>query len=164
FRGESVFVTFAVSDAEITLRDVFTLTVPEAFLLALACVIYLGGTVYANRHLWASVALGGLAVAFVLAWNRLPSGKILPAVSPLWFDELADLVRMTAYFGGALLLLLFWEEVNDERAADFHACVLILIAGLSLLGASNDLITMFLALELISIPTYVLLYLPRSGG
>src|SRR5262249_40063825 len=74
------------------------------------------------------------------------------------------LVRMTAYGGGAILLLLFWEEVSDEQAADFHACVLILIAGLSLLGAANDLITIFLALELISIPTYILLYLPRSGA
>jgi len=30
-------------------------------------------------------------------------------------------------------------------------------------GAANELITLFLALELTSIPTYVLLYLPRTG-
>jgi NADH-quinone oxidoreductase subunit N len=159
-----VLFPLAATEAEITLRDIFTLTVPEAFLLTLACVIYLGGTVRANRHLWAAVALGGVGVAFLLFWNRVPSLVIVPTVSPLWPDELADLVRMTAYGGGALLLLLFWNEVSDEQAADFHACVLILIAGLSLLGAANDLITIFLALELISIPTYILLYLPRSGA
>src|SRR5947209_5686804 len=119
-----------------TLRDVFTLTVPEAFLLALACVMYLGGTVWANRHLWATVSLGGLGVAFLLFWNRVPSGTFLPTVSPLWPDELADLVHIAAFVGGALLVLLFWEEVSDAHAADFHACVLILIAGLSLLGAA----------------------------
>ena len=31
---------------------------------------------------------------------------------------------------------------------------------MSLVGRANDLITLFLALELLSIPTYVLLYLP----
>ena len=31
-------------------------------------------------------------------------------------------------------------------------------------AAANDLITLFLALELISIPTYVLLYLPRHDA
>src|SRR5262245_34929742 len=131
-----------MTDAEISIsmRDVFTLTVPEAFLLALACVIYLGGTVWANRHLWAGVALAGLAVAFLLFWNRVRSGKIIETVSPLWPDELADLVRITAFVGGAILVLLFWEEVKDAQAADFHACVLILMAGLSLLGAANDLI------------------------
>jgi NADH-quinone oxidoreductase subunit N len=33
-------------------------------------------------------------------------------------------------------------------------------AGVSLVGRANDLITLFLALELLSIPTYVMLYLP----
>jgi NADH-quinone oxidoreductase subunit N len=155
---------FAFSDTEVTLRGVFALAVPEAFLLALACVIYLGGTVRANRHLWAAVALAGLGIAFVIFWNRVPSQKYLPTVSPLWPDELADLVREIAFGGGAILTLLFWDEVRDEQAADFHACVLILVAGLSLLGAANDLITIFLALELISIPTYILLYLPRVGA
>src|SRR5262249_42865329 len=46
----------------------------------------------------------------------------------------------------------------------FHACVLVLVAGVSLVGAANDLITLFVALELISIPTYVLIYLPKSGS
>ena len=49
----------------------------------------------------------------------------------------------------------------EKQAADHHACFLIIIAGVSLVGSANDLITMFLALELISIPTYILLYLPR---
>ena len=33
--------------------------------------------------------------------------------------------------------------------------------GSCLTGAANELVTLFLALEVISIPTYVLLYLPR---
>src|SRR5262249_40245576 len=53
-------------------------------------------------------------------------------------------------------------EVPDRTAAEFNACVLLITAGLMLTGAANELITLFLALELVSIPTYVLLYLQRT--
>jgi NADH-quinone oxidoreductase subunit N len=39
--------------------------------------------------------------------------------------------------------------------------LLLIVAGLCLTGSANELVTLFLALELISIPTYVILYLPR---
>ena len=54
-------------------------------------------------------------------------------------------------------------RVRRPPAADFHACLLIATAGFSLVGSANDLIVLFLALELISIPTYVMLYLPRPN-
>src|SRR5262249_38471446 len=49
-------------------------------------------------------------------------------------------------------------------AAEYHGCILVTTAGLCLVGSANDLVTLFLALEMISIPTYVLLYLPRGGA
>src|SRR5439155_2740812 len=82
--------------------------------------------------------------------------------SPLLPDALAQFTRWVALAAGAIYVLLNWNEVRDEVAADFHACFLVLIAGVSLVGAANELIVLFLSLELISIPTYVLLYLPRS--
>ena len=50
---------------------------------------------------------------------------------------------------------------DDTRPSFTPACCCI-VAGTVLTGAANDLITLFLRLELISIPTYVLLYLPRA--
>src|SRR5205807_3232900 len=63
--------------------------------------------------------------------------------------------------GGVVLVLFSWDEVPDRYAAEYHACLLLIVAGVCLTGAANELVTLFLALELISIPTYVLLYLPR---
>jgi NADH-quinone oxidoreductase subunit N len=146
-----------------SLRHVFALAIPEAFLLVAACLIYLGGTVRASRSLWASAALTSLLLAFWLFWKQEPPADFAVSVSALTPDRLSGLVHILAYAGGVLLLFLFWNDVPDERSADFFACLLILVAGLSLVGGANDLLTMFLALELISIPTYVLLYLPRSG-
>jgi NADH-quinone oxidoreductase subunit N len=60
-----------------------------------------------------------------------------------------------------LLALLVWNQIDDAHAAEIHACLLTILIGVQLAAAANDLVTLFLALELVSIPTYVLLYLPR---
>src|SRR5207248_7252692 len=79
----------------------------------------------------------------------------------LVLDRLALLTKAVALVGGIVLVLVSWNEVPDRQSAEYHACLLLMIAGLCLTGAANELVTLFLALELISIPTYVLLYLPR---
>src|SRR5207253_852200 len=63
-----------------------------------------------------------------------------------------------------VLLLVSWDEVPDRQAAEYYACLLLIIAGLCLTGSANELVTLFLSLEIISIPTYVLLYLPRHDN
>ncbi|HEY1380762.1 MAG TPA: proton-conducting transporter membrane subunit, partial [Gemmataceae bacterium] len=148
-----------------TLRGVFRFVVPEAVLLAVACVLFLGGTVRGgSRHVWGGVALAGLAAAALaaLAQPRLPTAELVPTVSSIWPDALAHFTRVVALVGGAVLVLLSWDEVPDAVAAEYHGCLLLIAAGTSLTGLSNELITLFTALELISIPTYVLLYLPRT--
>jgi NADH-quinone oxidoreductase subunit N len=59
-----------------------------------------------------------------------------------------------------ILVLMTWPEVREGIATEYYACLLIAGAGASFVGRANDLITLFLSLELLSIPTYVLLYLP----
>ena len=146
-----------------TLKSVFALVVPETVLVIAACAIFLGGTVRSGRALWATAALISIAAAaLALVFAPRPDFAVLiPTVSPVWPDRLAFLTRILALVGGAALVLLSWDEVPDTQAADLHGCLLLITAGTSLVGSANELITLFLALELISIPTYVLLYLPR---
>ncbi len=147
------------------LKSIFRLVVPEAVLLLFSFVLFLGATARrSSRHVWAAVALLGLAAAAVAV--ALTRESILPAtagtVSVVWPDTLTFLVRVIALAGGAVLVLLSWNEVPDAVAGEYHACLLLITAGTSLTAAANELITLFLALELVSIPTYVLLYLPRA--
>jgi NADH-quinone oxidoreductase subunit N len=85
-------------------------------------------------------------------------------VSPVANSRLALFLRVLALAGGAVLVLTSWKEVPDETASEFHACLLLITAGVGLTGAANELITLFLSLELVSIPTYILLYLPRGDA
>ena len=145
------------------LAGVFAYLYPEMILAATACVLFLGGTVKACRHLWASVALAGLVVALlalVLTPTPLQSREVIFG-NPVIFDALGNLVRTIAIAGGIVLILFAWNELSDRQAADHHACLLVIIAGVGMTALANDLVTLFLALELISIPTYILLYLPR---
>jgi NADH-quinone oxidoreductase subunit N len=147
-----------------TLQQVFHLAVPEAALVGVACILFVLSTLrIASRNTAGVLALAGLALAAALHFTDEPPTGMIRTVTPLLADSLATFVRVTALATGAVLVLFCWNECDDRRAADFHACLLTATAGLSLVGAANDLIVLFLALELISIPTYVMLYLPRAN-
>src|SRR5262249_22544531 len=142
--------------------------IPEVVLGVGACVLFLGGTWRAGRYLWGAVALLALA-GCGLALGLTPhgpsssgaAGRAATFAAPLVFDSLALFLKIISLVGGAILVLASWDEMPDDQAADYHACLLIIVAGLFFTAEANDLITLFLALELVSIPTYVLLYLPR---
>jgi len=144
---------------------------PEAILGVAACVFFLGGTWRHDKNLWGALALLALAGAGLAVWYNPPlryentdQGRAALFAGPVLLDNLTWLIRIVSLVGGALLVLLSWDELPDDQAAEFHACLLIIVAGLGLTAAANDLVTLFLSLELVSIPTYVLLYLPRSDS
>ncbi|MFO0927065.1 MAG: NADH-quinone oxidoreductase subunit N [Gemmataceae bacterium] len=61
-------------------------------------------------------------------------------------------------------MLLGWDEAGDEYAGEYHGSLLLIVAGIGLTGAANDLITLFLAAELVSIPTYPALHGPATAA
>ena len=145
------------------LTGCYQLIFPEMLLILAACVLFIGATFRANRHLWATLSLVTLAGAFFLLIGGNPPTPTGAAAysSPVTLDPFAYLIKGIALVSGALLVLFSWEEVKNRQAAEYYACLLLIIAGVCLTAAANDLITLFIALELISIPTYVILYLPR---
>jgi NADH-quinone oxidoreductase subunit N len=148
-----------------TLVNVFALIVPEIILVAGACVLFIGATFQGGRSRWAAIALVTLLLAGGALWYPSTSNlSIAPKAAAVMADPFAFFVKVLAIAGGLVLLLLSWDEVPDRQAAEYHGCLLLIIAGVCLTGAANDLITLFLALELVSIPTYVLLYLPRHDS
>jgi NADH-quinone oxidoreductase subunit N len=147
----------------------FVYVVPEAILGLTACVLFLGSTVRRSRDLWGAVALVGLAFATLAeCFGPDPSYKTEDGArawlfaAPLVFDLLTGLVRMVVFVGAGVLVLMNWDEVDDAHAGEFHACLLLIAAGVTLSSAANELVTLFLALELVSIPTYILLYLTKA--
>jgi NADH-quinone oxidoreductase subunit N len=147
-----------------TLKGVFRLVLPEIVLVGTACAVFLLGCLYNRRWLWFLFSLAGVVAAAIVAGvmaRRAP--EQLPAlltVAPIIPDHAAAFVRWVAIVSAFVFLFVTWPEVDRTNAAEYYGCLLVSVAGVSLVGRANDLITLFLALELLSIPTYILLYLP----
>lgn len=149
------------------LRDAIELVLPEVALLATVCVMLFGSAFLVSdrgeaqaglRHRWGWLALTGLSVALYLWWYSTPQPLDL---GPFRCDELTWYVRGLNLAAGLILVLLNWNQADDSRAGENQAFLLTILAGVNFVAAANDLTSLFLALELISIPTYLFLLMPR---
>jgi NADH-quinone oxidoreductase subunit N len=143
-----------------TLKGVFRLAVPEIALLGTACLMFLFGCLYNRRWLWFLVSLMGVGLAMVLAGTVPTEMPPVVTAAPLVPDAAAAFVRWVALVSALVLVCLSWAETDRTNASEYYACLLTIAAGAALAGRANDLVTLFLALELLSIPTYIMLYLP----
>lgn len=149
------------------LNHAASLVAPEIVLLATVCVMFLVGPFLVGptgqaaagvRHRWGGLALAALGTAWLIWFNSTAASG---SGGPFTADALAWFARGLSLSLGGLLVLVLWNQVDDTHAAEAHACLLAIIAGANLVAAANDLVGLFLALELVSIPTYVLLYIVR---
>ena len=76
----------------------------------------------------------------------------------LRLDELTLILTILFCVAGVATILLSWRHVAPREAAhgEYHALLLTSIAGMIVLVAAQNLVTVFLGLELLSIPLYVL--------
>jgi len=144
-----------------------SLIAPEIVLLLTVCCMFLTGPFLVTdtgqaaerlRYRWGGLSLLALGTAWLIWFNTGP--KVVTG-GPFVADDLVWFTRGLSLTMGAVLTLVLWNQIDDGHAAEAHACLLTIIVGTNLVAASNDLVSMFLSLEMVSIPTYVLLYLPR---
>jgi NADH-quinone oxidoreductase subunit N len=138
--------------------------IPEMMLAMFACVLFLAGAFIPNvqRSSWGITALAGLLLALLAL--LIPPAYQPTAGAPFVFDSLAFLTRLIAIISGMVLIGLSWDELPERQLSDYYACLLVIVLGTGLVGAANDLVGLFIALEVVSIPTYILLYLPRHDA
>ena len=76
-------------------------------------------------------------------------------------DDLSFYARLVLLISAAILLGMAYREPSDVRSGEFFGALLLMNAGAMLVAAANEMVFLFVGLELVSIPTYVLLYLSR---
>src|SRR5205823_3400456 len=75
----------------------------------------------------------------------------------LSIDDLALTLNVALVAGGACTVLLGWRRGAEEAGhGEWHALLLSSIAGMSLLASAQNTVALFIGLELLSIPLYVL--------
>ncbi len=152
-------------------QDTVRLLLPEILVIALAVWTFMAGAVSGRRQGAQFVAIVGLAlVGFVLFRQDaelLARGIFEPggtaASGPLLIDYFGQSLRWLSLLVGFGFVLLSGKAGSDTLATEYLGSLLLVIAGSMLVCVAHELVLLFLALELISIPTYVLLYLGRRN-
>jgi NADH-quinone oxidoreductase subunit N len=156
-----------VTEAFEQIHRTASLIMPEIVLLATMCLLFLAGPLVVSdaghaasglRHRWGFLSLLAVALAWALWFSssaNLLEGALFRTDALVWYT------RGLSLSAGIVLALVLWNQIDDGHAAEAHACLLAILAGTNLVAAASDLVSLFLALELVSIPTYVILYLSR---
>jgi NADH-quinone oxidoreductase subunit N len=97
----------------------------------------------------------GLAIAFSV-WQWGEREDLIAGA--LRLDELTLILTIIFCVAGIAAVLLSWRHLAPREAAhgEYHALLLTSIAGMIVLVAAQNLVSVFLGLELLSIPLYVL--------
>jgi NADH-quinone oxidoreductase subunit N len=144
-------------------RETMVVLIPELLLMIAAMgIITTSAFVKRPRHFWCA----GSAIALVAALVALLAVEnvSLDAYSAVVVnDDLAFFSRLLLIITGLIVVALAHEEPSDDRAGEFFGTLLLTSAGAMLVSAANELAFLFAGLELVSIPTYLLLYLSRRN-
>jgi NADH-quinone oxidoreductase subunit N len=159
------------------MSDLLEIILPELILVGMACVLFLVGV---STRVWARrlapvLALVALAAAFALQFAVATGVRTgTPGADPwntLHAGAFSDYVKLLTSGVGMLLVLLAWPTNPDATgsrslnfggdAGEFFALMLLSLAGVMLVSVANDIVLLFLAIELASIPTYVMVSISR---
>ncbi len=138
----------------------FSVLLPVIVLAAGACVVLLVDLFVPTHHNehsgWLALLVFGGAAASMLAWPRdgVWEGFGGMVVADGFSTFLAALFIITGAMG-TLLAINYMSRMGTDRG-EYFVLVLLSVAGMVLMSQARDLIIVFLALELLSIPLYVL--------
>jgi NADH-quinone oxidoreductase subunit N len=155
---------------------------PEIALFVATCVVMVLGLSpnRATRKLSALVVAAGLVASLVLAWTTTPYGTaVSPDAGQTLLPDMPRYAKVVVAVVGLLLLLLVGgtvDRADEERIAagaqrfdplrsnraEFYAFFLFSLTGLMLCASAADLVWLFLALELTSLPTYIMVAISTS--
>ncbi len=149
--------------------DTIRLLVPELILVLAATYIFVVGTVVRNRTWWMAFAVGAYLIAgWALLrhegslWDQFLAGQMFLANGPLAIDLLGHVTRWLALLVGLLFTLMVTRFTTRALTSETLGLLMLLTVGIMLVGRANEMVFLFVALEMISIPTYVLLFLGRN--
>ena len=117
----------------------------------------------AGLALVAALVLTLADVGPVLSGDGLPIPASTAFAGSLASDGLSLFTRLTVYLSALLVVPLGYGYLQERRInrAEVESLILLAAVGMAILGSANDLVTAFVALEVLSFALYVLAGLAR---
>ena len=151
----------------LTESDLVSKLWPEIITAVAACAVLIVGV---TRRRTASglaplIAMFGLATALVavgVAMRDAGVGDAAAGYGSVVGSSLALGTKAIVLLVGLAIVLVAWDLGSLRDRADLLAMVLFSICGVLLVASSGDLIVLLLALEMVSMPTYILVAIGRA--
>lgn len=135
-------------------------TLPALSLALGACILLLADILIVPKDrkiVTAWLALVGVLVSFVvnlLTFNQA-GDAFLGAFVADGFTSVFNIIILVTAFISILLSIDYLKRTEIERG-EFYSLILLSVSGMMFMASANDLVMIFVALELLSIPLYVL--------
>ena len=131
---------------------------PEICVLATAVVVILADLFFQRKSILATISLIGLAAAFGFTIYLWGGNEQATFANMLVVDKFALFFKLLFPVMAALVILASTDYVSkfDGYQGEYYALVLLSTMGMMLISAATDFISIFVALELISISLYAL--------
>jgi NADH-quinone oxidoreductase subunit N len=157
------------------MHSIFVELWPEVVLVTVGSLLLLLGAARsaASRRLAPIAALISLLAIFLILLFKNPA--LLSQSGDFWNTVLIfrfqHYVKLIAAGAGVLLVLLAWPTNDDatgnpalqfgHEAGEFFGLMLLSLSGIFFVASANDIILLFLGIELASIPTYIMVSISR---
>lgn len=143
---------------------------PEIFVVVMACIILMNG-VFAKKNVSCNAFYLAQLTLLVSALLSIHGLTALTGTTPLYafhhtfvLDRLAVILKV---FIDIAMIFTFWfarnyNETNKIPATEFYVLGLLATFGMMVLLSAADFITLFLGVELMSLPIYAMVAMMRS--
>jgi len=143
----------------------FWATLPEVTLASGAMLLLVIGVYSGERAsaaiTWMCVVVIALAAFFVAATTE---GRVLAFAGTMVIDPFARFVKLLVLGGAAIAMLMSLDYLRDEKLTRFEFPLLVALStlGMLMMISANDLIVLYVGLELLSLSLYVLASFARD--
>jgi NADH-quinone oxidoreductase subunit N len=150
----------------VTINDLLVL-LPELYVTAAACLLLLVDVFLSDeqRNYTHWMAIFALAVAiYLVVWGQ-PPGATTAFEGMFVRDRMAEILKVFALGATMILFVLARPWLKDRKLfiGEFYTLTIFSVLGVMLLVSAGSLITLFLGLELFSLPAFALVALNRDS-
>ncbi len=150
----------------VTDTHLYAAATPEIFMACAAMVLLMLGVFRGDgdTRLVSWLAVAAMAVAFALVW-MMPGERVITFSGGFIVDGFANFAKLLILLAAAIGLIMSMGYVRAEKMERFEFPVLILLAtlGMMMMVSANDLISLYMGLEIQSLALYVVAAIKRDS-
>jgi NADH-quinone oxidoreductase subunit N len=139
---------------------------PELFILSMICLIMLIDLFLLESNKWISYLLAQIALigAAFLSWHQLSMGSATSLNDQFILDPLGVGLMLTMYLVVFLTFIYArcYTVEHKIMRGEFHVLALMSLLGGMILVSANSLLTLYLGLELLSLPLYAMIAMRKD--